>query len=853
MSLLYQRSQESETFNSEDSADSVYVNSVQIDTKPIPTAKRKITDLNSETIQSIPSIHSHKHLQESAKLKQCHQESAKLKQCHQESAKLKQCDQGNVNIGKEDESTRIDQESVTVSKQNNTSLTTNHTEEDSDDDEDSENMGYIVEGNFVANKSKHAYQYSHAHLESEIMINASVNMVKSIPSNTRADKQRAKRVQERAGRVQERAKEDKMHKVLKQIADEEHLERTLNANSMQEDKRKKRLRLLFDLSELRKVKNQRVNRKLNSAEKKIRQIKRSEAKALNDSLFDDSTDDPTIEQAMQGKDKLHFINAINDHKRELIKILRAIGVKKERPFDTPSINEARKRGDHAEWAEAIRVEMDQMLTDHVHGEEIIGPLPPGANLIGTMWVLKIKRNRSTGAIEQYKARLVALGNQQDESSYDQIKSNTVRGSSVKMIMSIQAITGAFAMVLDVKGAYLKSEVPDNSTEMLYIRFPNGKIYKLQKYLYGLKQAGFKWQENVTGVLIREGYSQSEADPMVFSKWVNGEFITMTLHVDDFYVISTDEAMLKKLHEILSQEYGTVSIKSEDIMAYLGMEVRIEDNGDIFLSQPAYIMSLIELLDLRGKTSRTPMSVDAPHVEGDDERVDQTHYLSLVGALNHLSQYTRPDLLFAVSSVAQKCSAPTVRDLKAVTRIFQYLLFTIELGIRFKKDSEILLTGCVDASHNQYDDARGHYGYSFSLGQGNGSFNAKSSKMKLNTLSSTESEYVAFCEATREAVWLRRLLSDIGFPQHDCTIIYEDNTSTIQLLEGAYNHKASKHVAPKFHYSRDVIQDGEVCVRHLVTTDMEADMLTKSLPFPTHWKFTKKILNGYGEIYDRMLK
>ena len=90
------------------------------------------------------------------------------------------------------------------------------------------------------------------------------------------------------------------------------------------------------------------------------------------------------------------------------------------------------------------------------------------------------------------------------------------GSTVKMIIAIQAITGAFSMVLDVKGAYLKTRIGPDSNENLYIRYPNGKIYKLKSYLYGLKQAGFKWQENVTGVLLREGYKQSEADPMVFS-------------------------------------------------------------------------------------------------------------------------------------------------------------------------------------------------------------------------------------------------------------------------------------------------------------------------------------------------
>ena len=75
------------------------------------------------------------------------------------------------------------------------------------------------------------------------------------------------------------------------------------------------------------------------------------------------------------------------------------------------------------------------------------------------------------------------------------------------------------------------------------------------------------------------------------------------------------------------------------------------------------------------------------------------------------------------------------------------------------------------------------GYSFSLGELDASFYARSQKLKLTTLSSTESEYVALCEATCDAIWLRRLLVDIGFPQAKPTVLYEDNMSTIKFVKG----------------------------------------------------------------------
>ena len=99
------------------------------------------------------------------------------------------------------------------------------------------------------------------------------------------------------------------------------------------------------------------------------------------------------------------------------------------------------------------------------------------------------------------------------------------------------------MVLDVKGAYLKSHVREDIDEMLYVRLPDNRIMKLKKYLYGLKQAGFEWEKNVTACLIAAGYTQSEADPRTFSRWQGKRYVIMCLHVDDFFVLGSDKGML----------------------------------------------------------------------------------------------------------------------------------------------------------------------------------------------------------------------------------------------------------------------------------------------------------------------
>ena len=175
------------------------------------------------------------------------------------------------------------------------------------------------------------------------------------------------------------------------------------------------------------------------------------------------------------------------------------------------------------------------------------------------------------------------------------------------------------------------------------------------------------------------------------------------------------------------------------------------------------------------------------------------------------------------------------------RIVRYLEGTCRDGLTFRSGS-IELIAFVDAAYNCYEDSKGHYGFSLSLGLADASFFAKSSKMKLVVLSSTEAEYVALCEATKAVVWSRRFLSEIGFPPAGPTTIYEDNQSCIDMVYGKISQAVSKHIRPKFHYTREQVIKGEVQVVYLPTKQMVADVLTKPLCRKSHENFAKDLLN-----------
>jgi len=107
-------------------------------------------------------------------------------------------------------------------------------------------------------------------------------------------------------------------------------------------------------------------------------------------------------------------------------------------------------------------------------------------------------------------------------------------------------------------------------------------------------------------------------------------------------------------------------------------------------------------------------------------------------------------------------------------------------------------------------------------------------MKLVTLSSTESEYVATCEDTRDLKYLRYLLESIGFEVEMPNTMYEDNMSCIKMLNSdVLNHGTSKHISPKFNFVREEITNGNIQVVYLPTEEQPADILTKALSFRLH--------------------
>ena len=169
---------------------------------------------------------------------------------------------------------------------------------------------------------------------------------------------------------------------------------------------------------------------------------------------------------------------------------------------------------------------------------------------------------------------------------------------------------------------------------------------------------------------------------------------------------------------------------------------------------------------------------------------------------------------------------------------RYLAGTTNLGITYTKASTNLtnpnenhLYGFADAAFANYDDHKSTSGYVF-LASG-GAITWKSKKQTTIALSSTEAEYVALSEAAREACWLRSLYQELGYPQKYPIIIKGDNDGSIAMARNQQFHNRSKHIAIRWHWVRDLVDQGIIEIETCRDPQQTADVLTKALPRPKH--------------------
>ena len=302
---------------------------------------------------------------------------------------------------------------------------------------------------------------------------------------------------------------------------------------------------------------------------------------------------------------------------------------------------------------------------------------PGAKVIGTTWV---DTNKGSTVAPCYKSRLCgqefAKGDPMDD-----LFAATPPLQGVKLMISICASEpDKCLMVLDVKRAFLYGK----AVRPLFTKLPKedpkygtpGLLWKLEKAMYGTRDAPAIWQREVKRTLASLGFESSRHNPCVFRH--EKRDILLNVHVDDFLCLGVRK-QLDWLHEGLGREY---LLKREILgpgrdearaVGFLGREIRWTSEGLEYEPDPKHVQILLSEWQLEGcREVVSPGVKEVEVVEEDDlPPTGANAYRRAVARLNYLAQ-DRMDIAYATKELARTMSAPKPGCVVKLKRMLRYL-------------------------------------------------------------------------------------------------------------------------------------------------------------------------------------
>jgi hypothetical protein len=478
------------------------------------------------------------------------------------------------------------------------------------------------------------------------------------------------------------------------------------------------------------------------------------------------------------------------------------------------------------WTQAINEEMGALLKNNTW---TLVPLPEGKKAVGCKLVFSIK-HKADGSVERYKARLVAKGYTQTYGvDYQETFSPVAKLSTIRILLSLAANLDWPLHQFDVKNAFLHGELE----EEVYMDLPPGYtastdanvVCKLQRALYGLKQSPRAWFGRFSMAMRKYGFKQSNSDHTLFIKHKGSKVTALIVYVDDMIITGDDEEEISRLQKALATDFEMKNLGG--LKYFLGIEVARSREG-IFLSQRKYVLDVLtEAGMLECKPTDTPIVQNHRLGEYPDQvPTDKGRYQRLVGKLIYLS-HTRPDIAYAVSVVSQFMHNPSEDHMDAVIRILRYLKASPGKGLMFSKNSHLEINGYTDTDWaGSISDRKSTSGYFMFVGRNLVTWRSK--KQKVVALSSAEAEFRGMAKGLCELLWIKRLLTELGFTHTSEMELFYYNKSAIAISHDPIQHDRTKHVEVDRHFIKENLEEKIIRFPFVKSEDQLADILTKAV-------------------------
>ncbi len=505
--------------------------------------------------------------------------------------------------------------------------------------------------------------------------------------------------------------------------------------------------------------------------------------------------------------------------------------------------------DVAKWIEADTLERTQLEAMKCWRPVRSGEVTADDEIIPAVMVYTRKRDG------RYKARLVALGNRQNQVLPSEIYSPTVSHAANRTLLIRAASRGDFLESFDISNAFilsmLNTDDNDPNAEKVIVRLPphwaedgkRGDLVRLLRGLYGLRISPRRWFDTYAAYLKTLGWEMCPREPGL---WRRGQLL-LSIYVDDTLMSGPNLLELRKARDqILSKFPGKIiePVRNGKWLEWdvLGATLRYcREERRLEITMEHHIKKLLEKFRMQDCRIVSTPCTGASLV---DEKTNETFPIrSLVGALQHISNICRPDITFAVQRCARHMLPKTSQKcVDAAKRILQYLKGTIDRGLLYSPENEEAFCARfreiarAGGREDIFDDFTtfsdtDFAGCSLSFRSTSGGIMYykgtpivwKSARQSIRAYSTCEAEYVGLYDSLRLSQgqgYLDWFLEEKELPIH-----FGDNQSSLALAKTSLPTKKSKHFMLRYSLVRDHCKSLCYCP----TDDNRADPLTKAVP------------------------
>ncbi|GJX66418.1 retrotransposon protein, putative, ty1-copia subclass [Tanacetum coccineum] len=272
---------------------------------------------------------------------------------------------------------------------------------------------------------------------------------------------------------------------------------------------------------------------------------------------------------------------------------------------------------------------------------VLVDLPPNCKTVGSKWIFK-KKTDMDGIVHTYKARLVAKGYTQLYGvDYEETFSPVADIRAIRILISIAAFYDYEIWQMDVKTAFLNGYLDED----IYMVQPEGfvdpkhprKVCKLQRSIYGLKQASRSWNKRFDEEIKKFGFAQNLDEPCVYQKASGSNVTFLILYVDDIIIMGNHIPSLQSVKDYLGKCFAMKDLGEATFI--LGIKIyRDRSKRLIGLSQSAYMDKILKRYKMdNSKRGHIPKRLDLNKTQGastpeEVKRMQNVPYASAVGSI-----------------------------------------------------------------------------------------------------------------------------------------------------------------------------------------------------------------------------